>query len=71
MDIFNKIWSYLSTPNELLVNISFVFLIILIEAPLTYSLISNFFNIKFSKKQKYIYILLICIIAIISVSMKH
>lgn len=66
MDIFNKIWSYLSTPNELLVNISFVFLIILIEAPLTYSLISNFFNIKFSKKQKYIYILLISIIAIIT-----
>ena len=34
----------------------YVFLMIFIEAPLTFLLISNIFNLAYSKKQKYIYI---------------
>ncbi len=56
MDILNNIWTAISTPNELLIKILSVPLLLFIEAPLTFSLISNFFDIKFSKKQSIIYI---------------
>ena len=44
MDILNSIWSAISTPNEGLVNICFAFLIIFVEAPLSFSLINNVFE---------------------------
>ena len=66
MEILNNIWSIVSTPNQLLVNICIAFLILLIEAPLTFYLISNVFSIKFTKKQEFIYIISTGIIAIIA-----
>lgn len=66
MAFLNNIWTAISTPNELLVNICIAFLILLLEAPLTFYLISNVFNIKFNKKQQFTYIITTGIIAIIA-----
>lgn len=66
MEFLNNIWTAISTPNELLVNICIAFLILLLEAPLTFYLISNVFNIKFNKKQQFTYIITTGIIAIIA-----
>ena len=66
MDILNSIWTAINTPNELLIKILSIPLLIFIEAPLTFSLISNFFNIKFNNYQKIIYILSTGIMAIIN-----
>ena len=52
MDILNSIWRVISTPNEELIKLFSIPLLMFIEAPLTFSLISNVFNIKFSKKQR-------------------
>ena len=56
MDILNNIWTAISTPNEILINIFLMFCAIFIEAPLMFLLVSNVFKITCSKKQKYIYI---------------
>ena len=66
MEFLNNIWTATSTPNETLITLLSIPLLLLIEAPLTYCLISNFFNIKFSKKQAFIYILSTGIIAVIA-----
>ena len=66
MDILNSIWTAISTPNELLINIIFVFINIFIEAPLTFLLISNVFNIACSKREKYIYIFVTAFIALLA-----
>lgn len=66
MEVLNNIWNAISVPNEGLVNICISVLILLIEAPLSFSLISNFFNIKYSNQQKITYILSIGIMAIIA-----
>lgn len=66
MDIFSNIWNAISTPNQLLINICYVFLNLFIEVPLSFSLISTLFNIKCSKSKKYIYILTTSIIALLA-----
>lgn len=66
MDILNSIWTAISTPNEELLNILFIPMVFLLESPLSFSLISNVFNIDFNKKQKIIYIFTIASSAIIS-----
>lgn len=66
MEFLNNIWTAISTPNELLASTFTAFLILLLEAPLTFYLISNVFNIKFNKKQQFIYIISTGIIAIIA-----
>lgn len=66
MDILNNIWTAISTPNEGLINICFVFLNIFIEAPLTFYLIRNAFNITCNKIKKYIYILVTAIISLLT-----
>ena len=66
MEFLNNIWTAISTPNELLTNFCIAILILFIEAPLTFYLISNVFNIKFSKKQQFTYIISTGIIAIIA-----
>lgn len=53
MEFLNNIWTAISTPNETLITLLSIPLLLLIEAPLTYCLISNFFNIKFSKKTSF------------------
>lgn len=65
MDILNNIWTAISTPNEYIVNIMSLFLLI-IEAPLSFSLIKHLFNINSTKKNMYIYITTISSVSIIS-----
>ena len=66
MDILNNIWTAISTPNEGLINIILAILLVFIESPLSLSLISNMFNINFLKKQKYIYIIVVSILGMLS-----
>ena len=66
MNILNNLWIAISTPNEELIKIISIPLLMLIEAPLSFLLISNIFNIKFSKKQSIFYILTTGIIAVIA-----
>ena len=66
MNILNNIWSALTMPNENLIDVISIFLTILIEVPLTFALISNVFKITYTKKQKYLYILITSFIAIIN-----
>lgn len=66
MDILNSIWNVVTTPNQELINICFIFLIIFIDTPLTFSLICNIFKVKPTKKQKYIYIITVSILGILS-----
>lgn len=61
MNILNNLWIAISTPNEELVRIICVFLLF-IEAPLSFSLINNVFNLSCTKKQKYLYILVVSIV---------
>lgn len=61
MNILNNLWLAISTPNEELVKIVCVFLLF-IEAPLSFSLINNVFNLSCTKKQKYLYILVVSIV---------
>ena len=61
MNILNNLWLAISTPNEELVRIVCVFLLF-IEAPLSFSLINNVFNLSCTKKQKYLYILVVSIV---------
>lgn len=61
MNILNNLWLAISTPNEELVKIICVFLLF-IEAPLSFALINNVFNLSCTKKQKYLYILVIFIV---------
>ena len=64
MNVLNNIWLALSTPNEILVNICVSFLIIFVEVPLSFALINNLFKLSCTKKQKYIYIISVAIVAI-------
>mgnify|MGYP004479863931 CR=1 FL=1 len=67
MNILNNLWLAISTPNEILVNICVSFLIIFIETPLSFMLITTTFNIQYTKKQKWLYISLVSIIGILSI----
>lgn len=66
MEFFNMIWNAISTPNERLIDIFLILDTFFIEAPLTFCIITSIFKIDYSKKQKYIYILLASIISTIS-----
>ena len=66
MNILNNLWLAISTPNEELISILSIPLLIFIVAPLNFLLISNIFNIKFSKKQSILYIFTTGIIAVIA-----
>lgn len=69
MDILNNIWNAISTPNQYLVNVSFIFLISFIEIPLTFFIISTIFKLTCTKKQKYCYIILAAIVSLLSMFM--
>ena len=64
VNILNSLWATISTPNESLVSFINMFLLFF-EVPLNYYLISNVFNIKFTKKQRNIYFILTGFIAAI------
>ena len=67
MDILNNIWTAISTPNEGLLNILFIPLALFIENPLAFSLICNVFNINYTKKQRYIYIIFTTIVSLLTI----
>lgn len=65
MEFLNSIWMAISTPNENLITLCSILLTIFVEVPLSFYLISNTFNIEFTKKQKFTYIIVISLTAII------
>lgn len=67
MSVLNNIWLALSTPNELIFTISAIFFGVFIEAPLSLYLILNLFDIKATKKQALLYILIMATISILSI----
>ena len=66
MDMLNNIWTAVSTPNEMLINICGIFFIIFFESQLTLYLIKMMFNINVSKIQSLIYIVTVSITTILS-----
>ena len=66
MNILNNLWLAISTPHEILVNICVSFLIIFIEVPLSFGLIDSIFKLDCTKKQKYIYISSVALVAIMA-----
>lgn len=66
MSVLNNIWMALSTPNEKLIQILLAFFAVFFEAPLTFYLIKSIFNLKYTKKQKYIYITLTALVALLN-----
>lgn len=66
MDILNNIWNSISTPNEGLINICFIFLIPLIDTPLILMVLINVFNLTLNSFQKKIYLITISISALVS-----
>lgn len=67
MNILNNLWLAISTPNDILVNVCVSFLIVLIETPISFMLITTAFNIQYTKVQKWIYISLVSLIGILSI----
>ena len=66
MNILNNLWLAISTPNEKLISLISIPLTLFIEIPLTFSLIVTVFNISYSKNQKYLYIVITSLVAIIA-----
>lgn len=66
MEFFNMIWNAISTPNETLINIISIPLAFFIEIPLTFYLITSIFKINYCKKQKYIYIIAVSFVTLLS-----
>lgn len=66
MEFFNMIWNAISTPNEKLISIVSIPLAFLVEIPLTFYLITSIFKINYSKKQKYIYIIAVSLVTLLS-----
>ena len=64
-NILNNLWIALSTPNEELIRIVSIPLLFFIEM-LSFYLICNTFHIKYSTKQKFIYVISTTIAAIIA-----
>ena len=65
MSVLNNIWLALSTPNENLINVCFVFLICFIDSPLSFYLMKNVFNIPYTKEKMYIYIIVTSIVGLL------
>ncbi len=65
MNILNNIWIAISTPNEALVKFCCI-LFLFVEAPLSFSLINNVFDVSSTKNKKLIYILVTALVATIS-----
>lgn len=68
MEILNNIWTAISTPNELLINMIAIPATI-IENFLVLLLFSSILKVSFSKKQKIIYILLTSVVSLFSMNL--
>ena len=67
MNILNNLWLAISTPNEELLNILFAPMAFFVEVPITCQLIITTFNIKCTKKQQLIYIIITSLISLLSI----
>ena len=67
MSVLNNIWLALSTPNEIVSTISSIFFVIFIEAPLSLYLILNLFDIKATKRQSLLYVIIMSTISVLSI----
>ena len=65
MEILSKFWSLMTTENELLTKL-IIFPTIFIEAWLLFELFTTIYKIKYTKKQKILYIFIISFISKIS-----
>lgn len=65
MEILNNIWVALNTENEALTN-TILFPFNFIEAYLSLVLFTMFLNIKYSKKEEYLYVVLASIISLLT-----
>lgn len=68
MNILNNLWLAVSTPNATLINIFLIFSLFFIETPLTFFIICNIFNLNYTKKQKFIYIICTNFMALLGMS---
>lgn len=66
MDFFNTIWNAISTPNEQLLNLLSIPVVLFVELPLTFFILVNLFKIPYTKKQCFIYIGVSSFIAILA-----
>ena len=66
MEIFQTIWTALTTENEAIINIYFI-PFVYIEVTLSLLLSITFLNINISKTKKFLYIAIIPTISIISI----
>ena len=68
MDILNSIWTAISTPNEGLISLLSIPIVLFIESPLTFYLINTVFKLTSINKQKFLYIIVTGLIAILGIS---
>lgn len=66
MDLLNNIWAFVNTPNEIFLNVILIMLNVLVEAPLTFSLIASVFNFEYKIKQKIIFSALFSLSSLLS-----
>ena len=65
MEVWNSIWTAISTPNPTLINFCFIPLG-LIENALMFLLVVHIFNIKYTKQQEFIYAIILTILGTIN-----
>lgn len=68
MELWNNIWIALTTTNEELIKIVSIPMIFIFELPLSFRLIVTLFNLKYSVKQKLIYVICIALESTITFS---
>ena len=67
MEMFNNIWTALTTDNEIALKIT-TYPLTFIEVYLSFKLFTSVLNIEYTKKQKFTYILLTTFLSLISIS---
>lgn len=66
MDFLNNIWVILSTPNQMLIKILSIPMIIFLEMPISLYIITSIFNFSPTKKEKLLYIGISSIVSLLS-----
>ena len=67
MEVLNNIWTALTTENEIALKIT-TYPLTFIEGYLTFKLFTSVLNIQYTKRQKFIYIILASLLSLISIS---
>ena len=66
MDFLNSLWIAISNPNEVLIKVLSVPMIIFLEAPISFYIINNLLNLGASKRQKILYIIASSLMCLLS-----